>query len=293
MYGTVLGDDAAIYALTPELHLVQTVDFFPPIVDDPFAFGQIAAANALSDVYAVGGRPLTALCLVGFPSKVLPLEVLEAILAGAARTCAQADCTIVGGHTIEDAEPKFGLAVTGVVDPNRAVLNSGARPGDDILLTKAIGTGIVANAIKQLGRRSPGAIAEAMASMTALNRTAAEWMFDAGATAATDVTGFGLLAHLHNLLTASGCAATLRADAVPVFESARALLAAGHVPGGSRRNLEAAAAYADFSPALSADTRLLLADAQTSGGLCLTLSAAATPALLLRPLARRRLAAPR
>ncbi len=278
-FGEGRGDDAALYEVAPDLWLVQTVDFFSPIVDDPRTFGRIAAANALSDVYAVGGTPLTALNLVAFPTKTLSLDVLEAILAGGAEVCAEAACTVVGGHSIEDPEPKFGLAVTGVVRPGAAVTNRGAKVGDALVLGKPLGTGIVANALKK-GVAPPAAVDEAVASMVKLNRDAARAMVAFGATAATDVTGFGLLAHLHNLLEASRCAAVIRSADVPVFGAARALIAEGHVPGGSKRNLEGAAAYTRFDPGVPADLRLLLADAQTSGGLCFTLPGERVAAVL-------------
>jgi selenide, water dikinase len=266
LFGAGPGDDAAVYRLSDSVAIVQTVDFFAPLVDDPHAYGRIAAANALSDVYALGARPLTALNIVGFPAKVLPLSILEAILAGGAEACAEAGVTVVGGHTIDDAEPKFGLAVTGIVDPARAVLNSGAQPGDRLLLTKALGTGIVANAIKR-GQATAEAIAEAVASMGKLNRIPSELMVRHRATACTDVTGFGLLSHLQNLLLASGAAAVLRANDVPVLRGARLLAEAGNFPGGTRRNLTAAGDFVQFPEALPERVRLILADAQTSGGL--------------------------
>ncbi len=267
-----------MYRLAPGVHVVQTVDFFAPLVDDPFAYGRIAAANALSDVYALGARPVIALNLVAFPAKVLPLSQLEAILAGGADACLEADVTIVGGHSIDDPEPKYGLAVTGLVDPARAVLASGAHPGDVLLLGKAIGTGIVANAIKR-GEAPADAIDEAVASMSKLNRRASELMLRHGATACTDVTGFGLLGHLHNLLVSSGAAARLHAAEVPVLRGARALAASDHFPGGTKRNLEASSAYTEFVPAIDARTKLLLADAQTSGGLLVACPAASARAL--------------
>jgi selenide, water dikinase len=266
LFGAGLGDDAAIYRLSDSLAIVQTVDFFAPLIDDPRAYGRIAAANALSDVYALGARPLTALNIVGFPAKVLPLSILEEILAGGAEACAEAGVTVVGGHTIDDAEPKFGLAVTGVVDPTRAILNSGAKPGDKLLLSKALGTGIVANAIKK-GHAEPEAIAEAVASMCQLNRVPSELMVRHRATACTDVTGFGLLSHLQNLLLASGVAARLRSNDVPVLRGARLLAEAGNFPGGTRRNLAAAADFVKFPDDVPERVRLILADAQTSGGL--------------------------
>jgi selenide,water dikinase len=280
LYGDGMGDDAAIYDLGDGgTRIVQTVDFFPPIVDDPFAYGQIAAANALSDIYAVGARPITALNLVAFPRKALPLSVLEAVLAGGADRCAAAGCTVVGGHSIDDAEPKFGLAVTGLLGPGQPpVLNNGAKPGDALVLTKALGTGIVANAIKK--ELAPeAAVAEALASMIRLNDAASHAMRAAGATACTDVTGFGLLGHLHNLLAASGVSADLHTVAVPVLAGARALAEADHFPGGTRRNLEAAQAYTRFDPGVDARARLILADAQTSGGMLIAVPSARLPRL--------------
>jgi selenide, water dikinase len=278
LFGDGRGDDAAIYQIAPGVAIVQTIDFFSPLVDDPFIYGQIAAANALSDVFALGAKPMLALNVVGFPSKVLGLEILGEILRGGADKCAEAGVTIVGGHTIEDPEPKYGLAVTGVVDPARAVLNRGARPGDALVLTKPIGTGIVANAIKR-DVADPEAVAEALASMTQLNQRASELMVAHGAHACTDVTGFGLLGHLHNLLAASGVAAHLQADRVPVMKGAERLALAGHFPGGTRRNLEAAAAYATFAPGVDERRRLILADAQTSGGLLIACPPDRTDAL--------------
>ncbi len=278
LFGASSGDDAAIYRLSEAVAIVQTVDFFAPLVDDPRAYGRIAAANALSDVYALGARPVTALNIVGFPAKVLPLSILEAILAGGADACAEAGVTVVGGHTIDDAEPKFGLAVTGVVDPAKAVLNDGARAGDVLLLGKAIGTGIVANAIKR-GQASSEAVAEAVASMSRLNRIPSELMVRHRATACTDVTGFGLLTHLHNLLLASGVSALLRAADVPVLRGAQLLAESGNFPGGTRRNLATAADFVQFAPELPERVKLILADAQTSGGLLIACPSGEAPAL--------------
>jgi selenide, water dikinase len=274
LYGDGMGDDAAIYDIGGGMRLVQTVDFFPPIVDDPFSYGQIAAANALSDCYAVGARPITALNLVAFPRKVLPLSVLEAILAGGADRCAAGGCTVVGGHSIDDSEPKFGLSVTGLLGPGEdPVLNRGARPGDMLVLTKPIGTGIVANALKK-GLAPESAVAEAVGSMTHLNDVAARVMRAEGATACTDVTGFGLLGHLHNLLLASGVSGEVRFRDVPVFAGARALADAGHFPGGTKRNLEASRVFTRFDDGVPERVHLVLADAQTSGGLLLSVPAA-------------------
>lgn len=246
-------------------------------MDDPFSYGQIVAANSVSDVYALGGRPIIALNIVGFPSKVLPLETLGAILAGGAAKAAEAGVTIVGGHTVEDPEPKYGMAVTGLVDLALAVLNKGARPGDRLLLTKPIGTGIVSNAIKR-GTASAEAIEEAILSMTTLNRSSSEIMVRHRAHACTDVTGFGLLGHLHNVLAASGAAARITASTVPLLRGAEA--PDGNFPGGSRRNLEAARSYTVFGAGVSEWKRLLLADAQTSGGLLIACARETAPAML-------------
>jgi selenide,water dikinase len=258
------GDDAGVFRVSDDLALVQTADFFTPIVDDAADWGRIAASNALSDVYAMGGRPLTAVQLVGWPRDDLPFELLGETLIGAAEVLAAAGCTIVGGHSIDDREPKFGLAVTGLVHPDRIVTATGAEPGDVLVLTKPIGTGLVATGIKR-GTANPDAAATAVAVMTALNDGACRAMLAAQATAATDVTGFGLLGHLGEML-GGRVGAVIDADAVPLLPEAADLAAAGVVPGGTRRNLEHAATFTDFG-ALAEHRRLLLADAQTSGGL--------------------------
>lgn len=266
LVGHTTGDDAAVYRLSADRALVVTADFFTPIVDDPFDFGRIAAANALSDVYAMGARPLFALNLVGFPRKLLPEGLLEEILRGGGEVARDAGIPILGGHTIDDAEPKYGMVAIGEVDPGRMVTNAGAQPGDVLVLTKALGAGIIATAIKA-GAASDSVVAAAVTSMATLNRGAAEAMVAAGLRAATDVTGFGLLGHLRSMLRASDVSARLRAADVPLLEGAAELLAAGHVPGGTRRNLEDLAPDVTFDPAVSDAHRTLLADAQTSGGL--------------------------
>ena len=274
-----LADDAAVIRLSDDRALVLTTDFFAPVVDDPADFGRIAAANALSDVYAMGGRPLYCLSLVGWPRGKLPFEQLGEILAGAAATVAEAGAVIVGGHSIDDPEPKFGLVVLGEVHPARMTTNAGARPGDHLVLTKPIGTGIIATAIKQ-GTAAAATVAAAVRCMTTLNAGAAAAGAGAGVRAATDITGFGLLGHLRSMLLASGCAADVDASAVPVLPGARALAEAGYFPGGSRRNLAAVEAATAFDPALSEVDRLLLADAQTSGGLLLCVRPDALAVLL-------------
>ncbi len=266
LVGHATGDDAAVYRLSADRALVVTADFFTPIVDDPFDFGRIAAANALSDVYAMGARPLFALNLVGFPRKLLSEGLLEEILRGGGEVAREAGIPILGGHTIDDAEPKYGMVAIGEVDPERMVTNAGARPGDVLVLTKALGAGIIATAIKA-GAASGSVVAAAVSSMATLNRGAAEAMVAAGLRAATDVTGFGLLGHLRSMLRASKASARLRAADVPLLEGAAELLAAGHVPGGTRRNLEDLAPDVTFDAGVSDAHRTLLADAQTSGGL--------------------------
>jgi len=264
-------DDAAVYRLSEDIALVQTVDFFTPIVDDPYDFGRIAAANAFSDIYAMGGRPLTALNIVCFPSGVLPFETLGKILQGGAETARLAGATIVGGHTIDDTEPKYGMAVTGLLEPGQELTNAGARPGDALIITKPLGTGVISTAIKQ-GTASAAAVEAATASMATLNRDGAEVARAHGARALTDVTGFGLLGHLSELCRASGVAAEIWYERLPLLAEADALAAAGIVPGGTRRNLEYVQPWTTFDPDLEPWQRLLCADAQTSGGLILAMS---------------------
>jgi cysteine desulfurase NifS/selenium donor protein len=272
-------DDAAVYRLRPDLAVVQTVDFFTPIADDPFDFGAISAANSLSDVYAMGARPLFALSVVGFPSRRLPLRVLERILEGAAEVAAEAGISIVGGHTVDDTEPKFGLAVTGVVHPDRVMRNSTARAGDEIVLTKPIGTGILATAVKR-GLADDAVARRLVVTMRRLNRAAAEAMEETGVHACTDVTGFGLLGHLREMAAGSGLDAEIEAGAVPVLEPARELAAADVVPGGTLENLDHVSPFVDWSSGLSRVDQQLLADAQTSGGLLIAVPPERTGALL-------------
>jgi selenide,water dikinase len=272
-------DDAAVVRVAGDRALVLTTDFFTPIVDDPYDFGRIAAANALSDVYAMGGRPLWCLSLVGWPRDKLPLEDLGEVLRGAADVVARAGAVIVGGHSIDDPEPKFGLVAVGEVHPDRVMTNDAARPGDRLVLTKPIGTGVIATAIKR-GTAPGDVITAAVASMTTLNDGAALAALAASVRAATDVTGFGLLGHLRSLLLASGVAAELSAAAVPLLPGARALAEAGSIPGGTRRNLDSVAATTTFDASLDEASRLLLADAQTSGGLLLAVAETHLAALL-------------
>jgi selenide,water dikinase len=266
LVGATTGDDAAVFRLTDGRALVSTVDFFTPIVDDPVAFGAIAAANSLSDVYAMGGTPLFALGLVAFPRDKLNSGLLEQIVAGGAAKLAEVGVPVVGGHSIDDAEPKFGYAVTGEVDPHRMVTHAGARPGDLLYLTKPLGSGLVATAIKR-GLCPADLEARAIALMTHLNRQAAQAMVESGASAATDVTGYGLLGHLRNL----GVGADIDARAVPMLEGVRELAAADLFPGGTRRNHEALRGQVDWRGLPEAE-QLLLCDAQTSGGLLVALA---------------------
>lgn len=269
LIGNRTADDAAIYKLDDERALVLTTDFFTPIVDDAYDFGAVAAANALSDVYAMGGRPLTALNLVGFPAE-LPLDLLAEILRGGAETAKAAGIDLVGGHTIKSEEPIYGLAVTGEVHPERVVSNAGGRPGDVLVLTKPIGVGIIATAAKRDLDRL-GAIGKAIRSMTTLNRGAAEAMQAVGVHAATDVTGFGLLGHLRNLAAASKCSARIDASEVPVFDAARTYANEDIVPGGTHSNHAFLRDWVDWGE-LPKPEQLLLADAQTSGGLLIAVA---------------------
>jgi len=262
------GDDAAVYRLSDDRALVVTTDFFTPIVDDPFDFGRIAAANALSDVYAMGARPLFALNLVAFPRALLGEGLLDEIVRGGSDACRRAGVPILGGHSIDDTEPKYGLVAVGEVHPDRMLTNSGARSGDVLVLTKPIGSGVIATAIKAAA--APDATIEAAVEvMAALNDGAARAALAVGVRGGTDVTGYGLLGHLHRMLLASGRAARIRAAAVPLIEGAEALAAAGHVPGGSTRNAADLAEAVSWDPAVPTPVRTLLADAQTSGGLLL------------------------
>jgi selenide,water dikinase len=267
LVGTATGDDAAVFAVRSDLALVQTVDFFTPIVDDPFDFGRIAAANALSDVYAMGGQPLTALNLVAFPLERLGADVLSRILRGGLAVAAEAGCTIVGGHSIDDPEPKYGLAVTGTVDPARMLTNAGAQAGDALVLTKPLGVGALTTARKR-DAVGDGALATAVETMVTLNREASEQALAANAHAATDVTGFGLLGHLHNLARESGLAAEVASEVVPALPGSLEALGDGAgVSGGGRRNLTYAEEFTDFAATVPEERRRLVCDPATSGGL--------------------------
>jgi len=268
--GVSTGDDAAVYKLTDELALVQTLDFFPPIVDDPFAYGEIAVANALSDVYAMGGRPILALNIVGFPVE-LPKQILIDILKGGASKAREAGVLIAGGHTVDDKEPKYGLSVTGLVKPGEQVANTGAIPGDALVLTKPIGTGIITTAGKA-ERVDPQVMSEAIKQMSTLNHAAADAMMKVGVNACADVTGFGLLGHLRLIAAGSKATARISYDSVPLIEGVKALLDEGIAPGGTHRNLASIDPDIKWHPEIDDLKKLLLVDAQTSGGLLIAVS---------------------
>jgi len=255
------GDDAAVLRIAGDRAVVATADFFTPVVDDPYDFGRIAAANALSDVYAMGGWPVLAVNLLAWPRERIPLDVAAEVLRGGAEVCSSAGAHLAGGHTIDDPEPKYGLAVTGFADPARLLRNGAAVAGTPLTLTKPLGLGILNNRHKATGETFP----EAVEVMTTLNDVASQAALAAGVVAATDVTGFGLLGHLLKMVRASGVSAVVDAAAVPYLDPARSSLAEGYVPGGSRRNLDWVRPH--LSSTVSDDELLLLADAQTSGGL--------------------------
>ena len=265
-------DDAGVYQLTPEQALVQTVDFFTPIVDDAYTFGQIAATNALSDVYAMGGRPLTSLALVCFPENG-DIEILERILAGGLSKMMEASCTVVGGHSIRDDETKFGYSVTGVVHPQKVLANQGARPGDALVLTKALGTGVISTAIKK-GTAKQAWIDAAVKSMTTLNKTAAEVITskDYRVHALTDITGFGLIGHAREMALASSVSLRLFAKDIPPLPGALECVRVGHIPGGLKANREFAECMVSYEAEMDDDLKTLLFDPQTAGGLFVSIS---------------------
>jgi selenide,water dikinase len=274
LVGSATADDAAVYQLSDDIALVLTTDFFTPIVDNPYDFGAIAATNALSDVYAMGGRPLTALSIVGFPDQLLSVDVLIEILRGATDKASEAGIAIVGGHTIKADEPIFGLAVTGTVSPRRVLANDGARPGDVLLLTKPLGTGIITTAAKN-GEDRLDAIRTAIELMATLNRAASEVFTEVETHALTDVTGFGLLGHLRNMVVASGVCARVVLDQVPVLSPAWEYVRSGIAPGGTHANHRFLADWVRYDDEVGREAQLVLCDAQTSGGLLAALPATA------------------
>jgi selenide,water dikinase len=289
LVGFETADDAAVYRLREDLAIVVTTDFFTPIVDDPYDWGRIAATNALSDVYAMGGTPVLALNLVAWPREGLPFELLARVLDGGAAVARAAGCLIGGGHSIDDAEPKYGMAVVGVVDPTRVMTNSDGRVGDRLVLTKPIGLGVISTAVKRDVATDSHAAA-AIDVMTTLNAAARDAALEVGVHAATDVTGFGLLGHLRELCLGSGCGAALDVAAVPFIDGVFELAAAGMIAGGTQRNHAFVAPSVDFGT-LDPAMQLLLADAQTSGGLLLAVDAERVDALVDALRARGTLAA--
>jgi cysteine desulfurase NifS/selenium donor protein len=271
LVATDTADDAAVYWIDAQTAVVQTIDFFTPIVDDPYQFGAIAAANSLSDIYAMGASPIFALNVVGFPSNRLPLSVLESILKGARDKAEEAHVSILGGHTVDDTEPKYGMAVTGLVHPERVITNRGARPGDVLYLTKPLGTGILSTALKR-GLLEAEQAERLTATMATLNKGAAEAMQAAGVHAATDVTGFGLIGHLLEMLRGSQVSATIHAEVVPLLPGVTELALSGVIPGGTRDNMDFTAPSVTYDQTVSETTRLLLNDAQTSGGLLIAVA---------------------
>jgi selenide,water dikinase len=270
LVGLQTSDDAGVYQLTDELALVQTVDFFTPIVDDPFTFGQIAAANALSDVYAMGGRPLTAMNLVAFPVKTLPPSVLREILLGGLSKTNEAGVALVGGHTVEDSEIKYGLSVTGLVHPRKMLTNAGALPGDELVLTKPLGTGVISTALKG-DMASEKAVREMIGQMVSLNRKAAERMLSLGSHGCTDITGFGFIGHALEMATASRVGMEIDSGSIPLLTDAEAYAKLGLIPGGAYSNRDYFSCKVDIRSDLSPVLQDLLYDPQTSGGLLISL----------------------
>jgi selenide,water dikinase len=278
LVGTETSDDAAVYRLRDDLAVVATLDFFTPVVDDPFSFGAIAAANSLSDVYAMGARPLLALSILGFPTTKLPLATMGEIVRGGAVKAAEAGCPLLGGHSIDDAEPKFGLSVVGVVHPDRIWRNTGAKAGDVLFLTKPLGSGILTTALKR-GKLPDDLRDFIVAVMSELNAKGAEAGAEVGVRACTDVTGFGLLGHLRGMLAGSGVAARLRFTSLPIIRGVLDFAREGIVPGGTRKNLAHFGKTTRFDGTWSEAEQLAVADAQTSGGLLLAVDPAKADAM--------------
>jgi len=278
LVGNETGDDSAIYRIDDRVALVLTVDFFAPIVDDPFEYGRIAVANALSDVYAVGGRPITALNIAAFPRE-LPSEVIAKVLEGGQVKAEEAGILIVGGHTVDDKEPKYGLAVTGIVTPGEEITNANAQPGDVLILTKAIGSGVITTAGKA-GTVPAEVVDEAVRSMATLNKGASEAMIEVGVNSATDITGFGLLGHLSQMMKVSGTTAEINVDSIPLLPGAKQLAEDGYISGGTARNTEAVKSSVTVDDGITDIEFSLLADAQTSGGLLISVPKERSNALI-------------
>jgi selenide,water dikinase len=272
LVGFDYADDAGVYQIAPDQALVQTVDFFTPIVDDPYTFGQIAATNALSDVYAMGGKPLTSLALVCFPEKA-DLEILQQILAGGLSKMIEAGCTVIGGHSIRDEETKFGYSVTGLVHPKKVLANRGAKPGDVLILTKALGTGVISTAIKK-GKAEPAWIDAAVQSMTTLNKKAAEYIAEneVSVSAMTDITGFGLIGHAREMALASNVSLAVHASRIPLLAGALECVRAGHIPAGLRNNRGFAECIVQYDGSVPDEIKTLLFDPQTAGGLLMSVN---------------------
>lgn len=269
LVGTNTADDAAVYQVDDDKAIIQTLDFITPVVNDPYTYGQIAAANSLSDVYAMGGRALFALNIVCFPSRKVPMDVLGEILRGGADKCAEAGVPIAGGHSVDDAEPKYGLVVTGIVSPDNILAHDNAQPGDVLVLTKPIGSGIITTALKKKAIDESGA-EQAVKVMSTLNKAGVEALSGLRVNAVTDITGFGLLGHLHQMLDASKVSARIKVDQVPVMDSVWTLVRDGVYPGGTQRNLNYVEPATEWASDTDDATKLVLADAQTSGGLLIS-----------------------
>ena len=278
LVGTETWDDAGVYRIGEDKALVLTVDFFPPIVNDPFSFGAIAVANSLSDIYAMGAKPLLGLNIVGFPVEG-PKEVLGEILRGGFAKAQEAGCLIIGGHTVDDREPKYGLAAVGLVEPGKEITNAGARPGDSLVLTKPLGTGIITTAGKQ-GVVKPDVLDRAVSIMSTLNHAASEAMVKVGVNASTDITGFGLMGHLNSMMRGSGTGARVHLSRIAVIPGTWELVEEGIAPGGTHRNLASAGQVVRWHQSITEGARILLCDAQTSGGLLISVSPESTDPLL-------------
>ena len=279
LVGHAGSDDAGVYRMSDDSALVITVDFFAPIVDDPYDFGRIAAANSLSDVYAMGGRPLVALNVAAFPEGKLPAEVLADILRGGVETAAGAGCAVIGGHTVNDAEPKYGLCVVGTVHPDKVVTNGGAQAGDALILTKPLGTGILSTVLKA-GKLDAGGVGRLVEVMTTLNDKASAKMLEFGATACTDVTGYGLAGHALEMARAAGLTIRIVSAEVPALEGALAAAGNGHLTGGGNNNRAFVAADASIDPAIGENLLHVICDPQTAGGLLIAVPRDRAPALM-------------